>query len=213
MFKLLDFISSSSSSKSKATAKKEAEKETESDAEQPTFSAQEKAEIRRTMRQLNRETSMILTNKLTHLNLKALAEEFDAPSEDGEEEEYSTDTFCVKSLPKTTKSDTRAEEEEDNDNYGTFCVRSTGSSEQYGTFNVTNTNGPTRRDDPKVSQSAPDFSQMFREPESWEKHILALEKGEWTQGMEQNGAFKRWKKERPAMPSIYIREAARQDSK
>ena len=104
-------------------------------------------------------------------------------------------------------------EEEDNDNYGTFCVRSTGSSEQYGTFNVTNTNGPTRRDDPKVSQSAPDFSQMFREPESWEKHILALEKGEWTQGMEQNGAFKRWKKERPAMPSIYIREAARQDSK
>merc|ERR1712137_1489980 len=195
MFKLLDFLSSSSSSsKAKPTPKKDAgvkETGSESDLEQLTLSAQEKAEIRRTMRQLNRETSMILTNKLTHMNLKALAEEFDAPSQEEEEEK------------------------DDEDNYGTFCVRSTGSSkEQYGTFNVTNTEGPTRREDNKVSQSAPDFSQMFREPENWEKHILALEKGEWTQGMEQNGAFKRWKKERPAMPSIYIRGAsARQDSK
>jgi hypothetical protein len=42
----------------------------------------------------------------------------------------------------------------------------------------------------------------YREPEEWEKNIIAVEKGEWAMS---GDAFKRWNKQRPRMPSFRIR--------
>jgi len=116
---------------------------------------------------------------------------------------YNSGTFCMKNIGN--------DDDDDEEDYGgTFCVRRGGSGNDSDkpSFMATRAHtDPTfnSQSNTAVEGSTPDFSQMFREPENWEKHILALEKGEWTQGMEQNGAFKRWKKERPAMPSIYLR--------
>lgn len=125
---------------------------------------------------------------------------------------YNSGTFCMKDI---TGGTSEADDEEDYG--GTFCIRSSGPSKvtdndspipAFMTAKRSETDPSMNRKQPNTNGkdgSAPNFSQMFREPENWEKHILALEKGEWTQGMEQNGAFKRWKKERPAMPSIYLK--------
>eukprot|EP01101_Sappina_pedata_P001275 TRINITY_DN11375_c0_g1_i1.p1 TRINITY_DN11375_c0_g1~~TRINITY_DN11375_c0_g1_i1.p1 ORF type:complete len:409 (+),score=114.93 TRINITY_DN11375_c0_g1_i1:41-1228(+) len=45
---------------------------------------------------------------------------------------------------------------------------------------------------------------VFKQPSGWELNLLALEKGEWAEGM-NDLAFKRWKaKERKNIPSTYI---------
>ena len=59
---------------------------------------------------------------------------------------------------------------------------------------------------PPASDEPPAFMSAFREPEEWELNILALEKGEAREGMgNPNSAFKRWKKERPSVPSMLLK--------
>jgi hypothetical protein len=56
------------------------------------------------------------------------------------------------------------------------------------------------------TDAPPAFLSAFREPEEWELNILALEKGEAREGMgNPNSAFKRWKKDRPSVPSMLLR--------
>lgn len=52
-----------------------------------------------------------------------------------------------------------------------------------------------------VAAAAPVKSRFYREPDQWEKNIIALEKGEWSEGMGAD-AFRRWNKQRPRMPSF-----------
>lgn len=51
----------------------------------------------------------------------------------------------------------------------------------------------------------------YREPEEWEKNIIALEKGEWGEALSVD-AFKRWNKQRPRLPSFRIRPDHQQQS-
>lgn len=97
-----------------------------------------------------------------------------------------------------------SKDDDDSGNYGTFCIKNINEEESQ----VTKKYLTASRSSTEPNSSAPDFKKMIREPEDWEKHILALEKGEFTDGMLQNGAFKRWKKERPSVPSIYLRESS-----
>uniref|UniRef100_A0A7S4M6M5 Uncharacterized protein n=1 Tax=Vannella robusta TaxID=1487602 RepID=A0A7S4M6M5_9EUKA len=243
MFKLVDFLSSQKAKKNAKASKKA--KEAPSSPRGIVFTTSDKEEIKRTVRGLNRETSMILTKQIQELNqsqkdeeLEQLAREL-AELESSESEDFGT--FRPKLAqtapasydlgtfrPQTSCDDDNdqygtfrpqhgqgAEEDDDSNAYGTFRRQNTADLNS-GTFNVKATEKesklPRSVTDPSgdlsKDQVAPDLANFFREPESWEKHILALEKGEWTEGMEQNGAFKRWKKERPSMPSIYLREAS-----
>jgi len=53
-----------------------------------------------------------------------------------------------------------------------------------------------------------------RNPEEWELNIIALERGEWVEGM-SSAAFSRWRRERPALPdsvSFYNRPKLTQEA-
>ena len=230
MFKLVDFISSQKNGKKGKKGKKSKDE----DLRKIVFSSSEKQEIKKTIGTLNRDASMVLTNTLQELNLKSLAKDLELEdilhftdddkkqtTDSGSEETDDSSpagTFRIKNLKDESRSsgeyssgtfrvkDYGNGDSDNEDNFGTFCIKNVSSSDidtnESGTFRMGNEGGSS-----KQSESAPDFSKMFREPEDWEKYILALEKGEWAPGMEQNGAFKRWKKERPSMPSIYLKSS------
>ena|SRR3990167_1219393 len=161
----------------------------------PTFTEKEAEEISEVVKQFkSNQSKRALSVHLQKLDLHAIASivEKEIQEEDQEDNEgYDSGTFCVKNLSNSNH---------DEDNFGTFCIRSSAEAEDAypsGTF------VPATR---ATTDGGPDFSKI-REPEDWEKHILALEKGEWIQGMEQKGAFKRWQKNRPPVPSTYLRQS------
>eukprot|EP01119_Soliformovum_irregulare_P021217 TRINITY_DN701_c0_g1_i1.p1 TRINITY_DN701_c0_g1~~TRINITY_DN701_c0_g1_i1.p1 ORF type:complete len:145 (-),score=33.48 TRINITY_DN701_c0_g1_i1:321-755(-) len=79
-----------------------------------------------------------------------------------------------------------------------LCLKTRGSIEDkeeiFSTFCV----GQVDEDELQAAKSI----FLTREPETWEQNILALEKGEFGDQME-DAAFKRWKgKERPGLPNF-----------
>ena len=229
MFKLVDFLSAQKGKKEKAKGRGRVKELTES-PKSISFSNSEKEEIKNTVRTLNRETSMILKKTLKDLNLSDLAKEIELPEESESEDNYGTFRPQGLSSSYDTFRPSSRDDDDDDNQYGTFRPQNMKDDDDddddegsYGTFRIGNSTDPEskpkRREEHKPTRSctdptgdltgiAPGLGNLFREPESWEKHILALEKGEWTEGMGQNGAFKRWKKERPSMPSVYLRESS-----
>lgn len=194
MFKLVDFLAKKK--KVEKQGKKLSTSELEKEKVNLTqLNKKEKQEIRATLRGFQgSEAHAILMKQLEEADLAACI------NDQSDEDSYDSGTFCVKSTSSLSSS-TNSEE-----NYGTFCVNSTGGGDDdggydSGTFNL----GSSTESSP--SNSNPNFANMFREPEDWEKCILALEKGEWTDEMQNKGAFKRWKKERPAMPSTLMKNS------
>lgn len=172
--------------------------------EKPKFTRKEREEIRNTMSAFQgTEAHEILMKQLAEFELQSLADlSADVElndSDDSESSDNSYGTFCIKDIKESNGSTSNDDE---SDNYGTFCMKNSNSDDDsFGTMCVSS-------DSKKGNNNAtPDFANMFREPEEWEKYILALEKGEWVDGMAEKGAFKRWKKERPHMPSAYIRDS------
>mmetsp|Transcript_772 Transcript_772/g.2787 ORF Transcript_772/g.2787 Transcript_772/m.2787 type:complete len:244 (-) Transcript_772:257-988(-) len=230
MFKLVDFLQKK---KKEGGGKESTRKKSGSSSTLPRpepalkLNPREKQEIRATLRGFQgSEAHDILMKQLAEHDIvnEIVAEEVEDDSS------YSSGTFCVRSL------DGGEEEEEEEQNYGTFCVNTfsngSGASEEAekpsflshstpgASSSSSSPSGTPKKSKSKrkgssgssgsdvaASNSAPDFSNMFREPEDWEKCILSLEKGEWTDQMESKGAFKRWKKERPAMPSAYLKSS------
>eukprot|EP01087_Luapelamoeba_hula_P022760 TRINITY_DN823_c0_g2_i4.p1 TRINITY_DN823_c0_g2~~TRINITY_DN823_c0_g2_i4.p1 ORF type:complete len:997 (+),score=222.44 TRINITY_DN823_c0_g2_i4:234-3224(+) len=104
----------------------------------------------------------------------------------------------------------------DDDGYegeGTMIVRATRS----GTTNTTHhafgepeaggesPSGAAGGAEDEAEQPAFNIASLYREPEQWEQNIVALDRGEWIPGMD-DAAFKRYKfKERPRLPSLYVR--------
>lgn len=139
--------------------------------------------------------------------------------------------------PSESTPQPEPEPAQSDDAYGTFCIKSTSkstssipsfvsaavSADSATSVSASSSNLPaavptnsadgkrkkgSRRNSPAAiaAEKPMDFKQ-YREPENWEKCILSLEKGEWTEEMAENACFKRWKKERPAMPSLYIKNS------
>jgi hypothetical protein len=211
MFKLIEFLSASRGKGKKDVTPVELEQEVQ--ALELTLS--EREEIRCTVRKLTRESSMILTTQLAQLNLHRLVEEIELPpvvvepEEEVEESEGCFDTFRPAKRAATSPPVLVEEEEDDSENdYGTFRPSRAPALAPHSLTGTIPQFAKREEGAAPPPNSLPDFSKMMREPENWEKHILALEKGEWTNGMEQNGAFKRWKKERPPVPSIYMRSGS-----
>lgn len=219
MFKLVDFLQKKKKEGGKDSKKKSGSQVVVKPAPALQLNRREKQEIRATLRGFQgSEAHDILMKQLAEHDIveEIVAEEVEDDSS------YSSGTFCVRSIGDGEEE--AEEEEEEEQNYGTFCVNSfssSGAEEEVPKPSFLSQSTPTTRSPstPKKSKkkgsgggaaatsSAPDFSNMFREPEDWEKCILSLEKGEWTDQMESKGAFKRWKKERPAMPSAYLKSS------
>ena len=99
---------------------------------------------------------------------------------------------------------------------GTMIVRPLARSKPNATStsattSLTASNSPLSGSSPSSSPSGSPFPGRklgaFREPEEWEKNIISLEKGEWSEGM-GGDAFRRWNKQRPRMPSFRIRQTS-----
>lgn len=90
----------------------------------------------------------------------------------------------------------------------TFQVRSSQSKQEYeyGTFQVRLSLDSSSEDIQESSPIRPSSqdSSLWRKPEDWELKILALERGEWIDEMEDDTAFRRYKKGRPKLRmSVY----------
>jgi hypothetical protein len=163
----------------------------------PSFTPAEKQEIVKTIRGFKHQDSRLVLKKNLEecgdevSSLVEILTELDKDTEsDSGNTSYDTGTFCVKTL---------ASDDSEGYDSGTFCLKDLHDSSSGSNGSLT---GGNRNPE---SQSAPDFKHMFREPEEWEKHILAFEKGEWVEGM-GNGAFNRWKpKNRKPVPSAYMK--------
>lgn len=109
----------------------------------------------------------------------------------------------------------------DDDNFGTMRIISGGGSDEdnFGTMRIVSGGGDDDDDDDdacgtvRISSSGsggrvpapanPAQAFAYREPEEWEKNIVALTRGEWAEGMSEE-AFKRWKgKERRGIGSMF----------
>ena len=163
----------------------------------PRFTKREKDEIRQTLTKFQgSEAHQILLKQLAEHELQNIVNESTDSNDSSDDNSENYGTFCIKDMKNSS----------DNDNYATFNVKNMGDddeTESYGTMCI----GNFGESNNNSNNGTPDFSNMFREPEEWEKYILALEKGEWVDGMAEKGAFKRWQKNRPAMPSAYLRES------
>lgn len=204
MFKLLRFLSSK-----KEKVKKD---------KKISFSTAEKEEIKEVVRTLSRETSTILSKRLKELNCEKLSKEIElqdsivsVTNNDDHFEENNNNFDTLRCNDLSSKDDT------DDNQFDTFRPqvqekrkrkrKTRNKTKRPKRSNSTDDTAVIQKNTFKettgTSKSTSNLKSAFREPENWEKHILALETGEWPDAMIQNGAFKRWKKERPQMPFYF----------
>jgi len=111
------------------------------------------------------------------------------------------------------------DEENDDQKYSSFVIHlSAGENDcteyeqKRSSFVIHDQEEDSESDVESAKQSPQQFRlPIFREPSQWEMHLLALERGEWIEGM-SDAAFKRWKgKERKAVTSSYFKPAQVED--
>lgn len=121
-------------------------------------------------------------------------------AEDNEEyEDYGT----VRIKTKSGKDAIATLRLKKNDAYGTIIIHDVSEddvSNIYDTMRIVETSG---LDSGKGEEESVNSNFLWRAPEEWEVNIIALERGEWNENMQEIDAFRKYKKERPKLGNLF----------
>lgn len=123
----------------------------------------------------------------------------DQEKESAEDNEEYEDYGTVRIKTKSGKDAIATLRLKKNDAYGTIIIHDVSEddvSNIYDTMRIVETSNL----DSEIEEKDSNF--LWRAPEEWEVNIIALERGEWNENM-QNDAFRKYKKERPKLGNLF----------